>query len=157
MYCKKCGNEISDGAKFCKFCGAVQETQAAGSFQKPQNVDPVKEAEQQRQRERLDQQIVSLESERKALEEKIKEDLLRLSQKVVLPATDLQQKKCPNCGGMVAGARFCPKCGYDLINDSFYRRKHITENSTENNPRHEVRKIYNCLHDFLKTASLYFI
>ena len=65
MYCKKCGNEISDGAKFCKFCGAVQETQAAGSFQKPQNVDPVKEAEQQRQRERLDQQIVSLESERK--------------------------------------------------------------------------------------------
>lgn len=45
MYCKKCGNEISDGAKFCKFCGAVQETQAAGSFQKPQNVDPVKEAE----------------------------------------------------------------------------------------------------------------
>ena len=90
MYCKKCGNEISDGAKFCKFCGAVQETQAAGSFQKPQNVDPVKEAEQQRQRERLDQQIV------------------------VLPATDLQQKKCPNCGGMVAGARFCPKCGYDL-------------------------------------------
>lgn len=23
MYCKKCGNEISDGAKFCKFCGAV--------------------------------------------------------------------------------------------------------------------------------------
>lgn len=51
MYCKKCGNEISDGAKFCKFCGAVQETQAAGSFQKPQNVDPVKEAEQQRQRE----------------------------------------------------------------------------------------------------------
>lgn len=63
----------------------------------PQNVDPVKEAEQQRQRERLDQQIVSLESERKALEEKIKEDLLRLSQKVVLPATDLQQKKCPNC------------------------------------------------------------
>ena len=72
MYCKKCGNEISDGAKFCKFCGAVQETQAAGSFQKPQNVDPVKEAEQQRQRERLDQQIVSLESERKALEEKIK-------------------------------------------------------------------------------------
>ena len=69
MYCKKCGNEISDGAKFCKFCGAVQETQAAGSFQKPQNVDPVKEAEQQRQRERLDQQIVSLESERKALEE----------------------------------------------------------------------------------------
>ena len=79
MYCKKCGNEISDGAKFCKFCGAVQETQAAGSFQKPQNVDPVKEAEQQRQRERLD-----------------------------------QQKKCPNCGGMVAGARFCPKCGYDL-------------------------------------------
>lgn len=31
MYCKKCGNEISDGAKFCKFCGAVQETQAAGS------------------------------------------------------------------------------------------------------------------------------
>ena len=63
MYCKKCGNEISDGAKFCKFCGAVQETQAAGSFQKPQNVDPVKEAEQQR---------------------------------------------------MVAGARFCPKCGYDL-------------------------------------------
>ena len=41
MYCKKCGNEISDGAKFCKFCGAVQETQAAGSFQKPQNVDPV--------------------------------------------------------------------------------------------------------------------
>lgn len=26
MYCKKCGNEISDGAKFCKFCGAVQET-----------------------------------------------------------------------------------------------------------------------------------
>ena len=78
MYCKKCGNEISDGAKFCKFCGAVQETQAAGSFQKPQNVDPVKEAEQQRQRERLDQQIVSLESERKALEEKIKEDLLRL-------------------------------------------------------------------------------
>ena len=66
MYCKKCGNEISDGAKFCKFCGAVQETQAAGSFQKPQNVDPVKEAEQQRQRERLDQQIVSLESERKA-------------------------------------------------------------------------------------------
>lgn len=74
----------------------------------------VKEAEQQRQRERLDQQVVSLESERKALEEKIKEDLLRLSQKVVLPATDLQQKKCPNCGGMVAGARFCPKCGYDL-------------------------------------------
>ena len=114
MYCKKCGNEISDGAKFCKFCGAVQETQVAGSFQKPQNVDPVKEAEQQRQRERLDQQIVSLESERKALEEKIKEDLLRLSQTVVLPATDLQQKKCPNCGGMVAGARFCPKCGYDL-------------------------------------------
>ena len=53
MYCKKCGNEISDGAKFCKFCGAVQETQVAGSFQKPQNVDPVKEAEQQRQRERL--------------------------------------------------------------------------------------------------------
>ena len=49
MYCKKCGNEISDGAKFCKFCGAVQETQAAGSFQKPQNVDPVKEAEQQRE------------------------------------------------------------------------------------------------------------
>ena len=98
MYCKKCGNEISDGAKFCKFCGAVQETQAAGSFQKPQNVDPVKEAEQQRQRERLDQQ----------------EDLLRLSQKVVLPATDLQQKKCPNCGGMVAGAKFCSKCGYDL-------------------------------------------
>ena len=80
MYCKKCGNEISDGAKFCKFCGAVQETQVAGSFQKLQNVDPVKEAEQQRQRERLDQQIVSLESERKALEEKIKEDLLRLSQ-----------------------------------------------------------------------------
>ena len=77
MYCKKCGNEISDGAKFCKFCGAVQETQAAGSFQKPQNVDPVKEAEQQRQRERLDQQIVSLESERKALEEKIKEDRVR--------------------------------------------------------------------------------
>lgn len=114
MYCKKCGNEISDGAKFCKFCGAVQETQVAGSFQKLQNVDPVKEAEQQRQRERLDQQIVSLESERKALEEKIKEDLLRLSQKVVLPATDLQHKKCPNCGGMVAGARFCPKCGYDL-------------------------------------------
>ena len=74
MYCKKCGNEISDGAKFCKFCGAVQESQAAESFQKPQNVDPVKEAEQQRQRERLDQQIVSLESERKALEEKIKED-----------------------------------------------------------------------------------
>ena len=70
MYCKKCGNEISDGAKFCKFCGAVQETQVAGSFQKLQNVDPVKEAEQQRQRERLDQQIVSLESERKALEEK---------------------------------------------------------------------------------------
>ena len=66
MYCKKCGNEISDGAKFCKFCGAVQETQAAGSFQKPQNVDPVKEAEQQRQRERLDQQIVSLESERRS-------------------------------------------------------------------------------------------
>ena len=66
MYCKKCGNEISDGAKFCKFCGAVQETQVAGSFQKLQNVDPVKEAEQQRQRERLDQQIVSLESERKA-------------------------------------------------------------------------------------------
>ena len=56
MYCKKCGNEISDGAKFCKFCGAVQETQVAGSFQKLQNVDPVKEAEQQRQRERLDQQ-----------------------------------------------------------------------------------------------------
>ena len=25
MDCKKCGNEISDGAKFCKFCGAVQE------------------------------------------------------------------------------------------------------------------------------------
>ena len=114
MYCKKCGNEISDGAKFCKFCGAVQETQAAGSFQKPQNVDPVKEAEQQRQRERLDQQIVSLESERKALEEKIKEDLLRLSQIVVLFVLVLQQKKCPNCGGMVAGARFCPKCGYDL-------------------------------------------
>ena len=43
MYCKKCGNEISDGAKFCKFCGAVQETQAAGSFQKPQNVWNLKE------------------------------------------------------------------------------------------------------------------
>lgn len=107
MYCKKCGNEISDGAKFCKFCGAVQETQAAGSFQKPQNVDPVKEAEQQRQRERLDQQIVSLESERKALEEKIKEDLLRLSQKWCCQQRTCS-RKCPNCGGMVAGARFCP-------------------------------------------------
>lgn len=26
MYCKSCGNEVADGARFCKSCGAAQET-----------------------------------------------------------------------------------------------------------------------------------
>lgn len=119
--CPDCGRPVQPAKeeayffKMSKYADRlIEHINTHPEFIQPQNVDPVKEAEQQRQRERLDQQIVSLESERKALEEKIKEDLLRLSQKVVLPATDLQQKKCPNCGGMVAGARFCPKCGYDL-------------------------------------------
>lgn len=30
MFCKKCGNEIADGARFCKFCGSPVEAENSG-------------------------------------------------------------------------------------------------------------------------------
>jgi uncharacterized protein YegL len=38
MYCRKCGKQIKDGAKFCSFCGTVQnaDTGSQPTFTKPQ-------------------------------------------------------------------------------------------------------------------------
>lgn len=133
MYCMQCGERIEDGENFCSSCGMAlnaQEKKNIYSFKekKTQKIELKKLKKEysellflMRQREKelagelYDRQIII-----NKLNHEI-EDELRMHETDLRESNKLRKEKnlginyCYRCGYYVGDARFCEKCGMEII------------------------------------------